>query len=307
MKHKKKVLALTIGISLLIGGCGVSESGNNQNGDSNSAEGKQEENRYVSVQDYTGQGYDLNGGEQTGKIAEAHREEIDQAVKTFFMEEYKTEVTVHNLVGAQGGATVFVESKGEPHFHTYAIIPIQDDKPVLEGVWSQEGQVEQAIQTGLYRMVNEKAFNQLDKYLEDLVQNKPVVGKTEEAIENTGAVGLMTPYYYADVAGDSLKHLYNAYMNNPQITKEELQSVYQPDFVEAEKIFITIQLFMEEKQAHPDEKIFEEICNYLEEASTIPRGSYFVLLNDNRILKSSGKGDKDNTLERTLPDQIIKK
>ncbi|MFD2924024.1 DUF1672 family protein [Halobacillus naozhouensis] len=306
MKHKKKVMALTIGISLLIGGCGVSESGNNQNGDSNSAEGKQEENRYVSVQNYTGQGYDLNGGEQTDKIAEAHREEIDKAVKTFFMEEYKTDVTVHNVVGAQGGATVFVESKGEPHFHTYAIVPIEDEKPVLEGVWSQEGQVEQAIQTGLYRMVNEKAFNQLDKYLEDLVQNQQVVGKTEEAIENTGAVGLMTPYYYADIAGDSLKHLYTAYMGNPQITKEELQSVYQPDIVEAEKIFITIQLFMEEKQAQPDEKIFEEICTYLEKATNIPKGAYAVFLNDNSITKTSGKGIKDNSLERGIPNQIIK-
>ncbi|WP_163530084.1 DUF1672 family protein [Halobacillus ihumii] len=183
---------------------------------------------------------------------------------------------------------------------------MQDEKPVLEGVWSQEGQVEQAIQTSLYRMVNEEAFNQLDKYLEEVVQNKPVVGKTEEAIENTGAVGLMTPYYYADVAGDSLKHLYNAYMDKPQITKEELQEVYQPDIVEPEKIFITIQLFMEEKQAQPDEKIFEEICKHIEKSTEFPSGSYGIFLNDNMISKSSGNGNKDNTLERGLVDPIIK-
>ncbi|UOQ94675.1 DUF1672 domain-containing protein [Halobacillus shinanisalinarum] len=307
MKHKKKIMALTIGISLLIGGCGVSESNNDQNGDSNSAEETQKGSTYVSVQDYKGQGYDLNGGEETDKIAEAHREEVDKAVEEFFLNEYKTEVTVHNLIGAKDGATVFVESKGAPHFYTYAIIPIKNEQPLLDGVWSQEGQVEQAIQTGLYRIVNEEAFNQLDKYLENLVRNKPVVGKTEEAIENTGAVGLMTPYYYADVAGDSLKHLYEAYMDNPQITNEELQSVYQPDTVEPEKIFITIQLFMEKKQVQPDKKLFEEICKHIEEAADFPSGSYGIFLNDNKISKSSGKGSKDNTLEKGLVDPIIKK
>ncbi len=71
------------------------------------------------------------------------------------MEKYKTEVIVHNMVGAVDGATVFVESVGEPHFYTYAIVPIDVDQKEVnsENVWSQEGQVENAIITGIFAMI----------------------------------------------------------------------------------------------------------------------------------------------------------
>ncbi|MDQ0233676.1 hypothetical protein J2S19_005033, partial [Metabacillus malikii] len=41
---------------------------------------------------------------------------------------YKTEVKVHNVVGSQDAATVFVESVGEPHFYTYAVVPIENKR-----------------------------------------------------------------------------------------------------------------------------------------------------------------------------------
>lgn len=121
---------------------------------------------YVSVQDYTGQGYRLPNGNETDKIAEAHRDEVDKAAKKFFLDKYETKVKIHNIVGNKDGATVFVESIGEPHFHSYAIVPIDiDNKHIMvNDVWSQEGQVEDAIMVSIFSMIFDKELAKLNHY-----------------------------------------------------------------------------------------------------------------------------------------------
>ncbi|UAC48162.1 DUF1672 domain-containing protein [Bacillus aquiflavi] len=134
MKHKKKILTFSVGMSLLLGGCFNMDNTNHKTNKAKNEQTKEtpEEKyareHYVPVQEYTGQGYTLRNGEKTDKIAKAHRDEIDKAVKKFFLDNYKTEVIVHNVVGAVDGASVFVESVGEPHFYTYAIVPIDIDE-----------------------------------------------------------------------------------------------------------------------------------------------------------------------------------
>ena len=99
---------------------------------------------FVRIQDYTGEGYKLRDSRpETGKLAEEHREEIEEAVQQFFLNNYKTEVIVHNMVGAVDGASVFVESVGEPHFYTFAIVAIDvKNKTVeLDTIRSQEGKL----------------------------------------------------------------------------------------------------------------------------------------------------------------------
>ncbi|WP_163530082.1 DUF1672 family protein [Halobacillus ihumii] len=308
MKHKKKVLTLTIGISLLIGGCGVSESGNNQNGDNNSTEGEQNKNIYASVQDYTGQGYALDSGEKTDKIAEKHREEIDKAIKEFFMEKYKTEVKVHNIVGAVDGASVFVESIGEPHLYTFAIVPIDlDTKEVLtEQIWTREGQVEGAIKSGLYAMVFEKKVKNLDKYLEKFTSKHPITGVREEKNENVGGVGYMTPYYYITMFGEAFDPLYKMYLENPDRSKEEWKSALDLKNFDPNGYNIAIQLYMEKPNVDPSKDIFNQLVTDLENMNNLPPAAYGVYLNDNRIHKESGSGTQDNTLERSVPNMIIK-
>ena len=48
-----------------------------------------------------------NSGKETRHIAASHQEEIQMAVKAFFLDTYKTEVMVHNIIGAVDGASVF--------------------------------------------------------------------------------------------------------------------------------------------------------------------------------------------------------
>ncbi|MCY7791398.1 DUF1672 family protein [Bacillus haynesii] len=107
----KKIITLSIGIPMLLGGCMNLDLGNHdKNGDKTEANNNQEEynQNLIRVQDYTGQGYALDGGQATAKIAEAHHEEIEKAVKAFCLDKYKTKVKVHNIVGALNAASVFV-------------------------------------------------------------------------------------------------------------------------------------------------------------------------------------------------------
>ncbi len=305
LKHRNKILIFSLGLSILLVGC--SNMGkSNDNNDKNIAK----EEKYVSVQEYTGQGYELNNGEETDKIAEAHREEIDKAVKAFFLEKYKTEVKVHNVVGAAEGASVFVESVGEPHFYTYAIVPIDvKEKEVLtEKVWSKEEQVEDAIKGGLYALLFEEEFNTLDEYLKTFSKKNDVVGKREESLENVGGTGYMTPYYYitTSINDDAIKPVYELYLKNPTVNKNALKKAYNNSAFSEENFKITIQLFMEDKEMAPSEKIFNQVCDDLEKMNTIPKGSYSVVVNDNRVDKTTDTGYKDNSLKRAYPNYILK-
>ncbi|MFC4619209.1 DUF1672 family protein [Camelliibacillus cellulosilyticus] len=269
--------------------------------------GKSNDSNYISVQDYTGQGYELPGGKANDKIAKAHKDEIDKAVKKFFLDKYKTEVKVHSIVGNKDGATVFVESIGEPHFHTYVIVPIDagNKKVLADEVWAQEGAVEGAIESGLYQMINKSAFDNLDQYFKELVSNYPVVGETKKSIERTGATGYMTPYYYINIFDRKMDVVYNYYKDHPQADATQLKSVFENYNIDPEKIFITIQLYMKDPEAQPSKKIFNTICDQIRNNKKLPKGLYRVVLHDNRIGKKSGSGNKDNSLILHNKDKIL--
>ncbi|MBO0589194.1 DUF1672 family protein [Sporosarcina sp. E16_8] len=268
-----------------------------------------ETENFVRIQDYTGEGYKLRDSRpETGQLAEENREEIEGAVKRFFISNYKTEVIVHNIVGAVDGASVFVESVGVPHFYTFAIVPIDvENKTVkLDTIRSQEGQVEEAIQGGLYAMAFEDKFRKLDKYLENVVETSPVVGTPIEAIENVMATGFSTPYYYVTTFDDIFDELYQVYLANPQITKKELTEFFNENSFNPKNLAITIEFYSKNAIEQPNKEVFNKIVMEIEQMEDIPRGEYSIYLNDNFIDKRRGIGNKDNTLERTTPDKILK-
>ncbi|WP_236693879.1 DUF1672 family protein [Sporosarcina globispora] len=261
----------------------------------------------VSVQDYTGEGYALPYGKETDKIADENLDQIEKAAIKFFQEKYKTDIMVHNVVGAKDEATVFVESKGEPHFYTYAVVPIDEleKKVMTEKIWADEFQVENAIKGGLYGMIFKEEFKQLDDYLDSLAAEGQVTGKTKEAIQNVGGKGFSTPYYFISIADETaIQPVYELFMKNPDESAENLRKAFEDNSFSAENLFINIQLFMADTNAKPDKKLFDQIIKDLEEMTSIPRGSYSFVLNDNFIDKQSSSGMKDNSLD--LLDDIIK-
>ncbi|WP_394581144.1 DUF1672 domain-containing protein [Cytobacillus firmus] len=268
------------------------------------------EETMVSVQDYTGEGYALPYGKETDKIADDHLAQIEEAALNFFKEKYKTDVTVHNVVGAKDGATVFVESKGEPHFYTYAVVPIDEleKKVMTEKIWADEFQVENAIKGGLYHMIFNEEFKKLDNYLESVAADGQVTGKTKEALQNVGGQGFMAPYYFISMTDEELaiKPVYDLFINNPDESVKNLRNAYDETQFNPENFFINIQYFMADEESEPNKEIFNGIVKELEEMTSIPNGSYSVFLNDNFIDKKSADGTKDNSLEQSFPDYIIK-
>src|SRR5690625_4037348 len=223
----KKILIPFMLLIIVIGGCSAindsnqSEKNNSINANNEEENEKYDPNHYAPIQEYTGEGYALEGAcEETGEIVNEHREEVEKAVEDFFENEYKTEIKVHNIVSAKDGVSVFVESIGEPHFYSFAIVPvdIKNKEVKTDQVWSQEGQVEGALRGSLYVMAFEEEFAKLDDYLASVEERFPVVGMNIEVAENTQGNGYNTPYYFPKALFDPM---YEFYLENPTITKGE--------------------------------------------------------------------------------------
>ncbi|WP_299744527.1 DUF1672 family protein [uncultured Rossellomorea sp.] len=304
MNRKNKWIIYGIGLSLLLGGCMNMDNANGNGVDEKESAQNEVAAQYERVQDYKGEGYTLNNGEENGKIAEAKREEVEKAVKEFFLEKYKTEVKVHNLVGNVDGVTVFVESTGPVHFYSYAIVPInQKTKEIIsEEVRSQEDVVEEGIREGLYRLIFEDEFINLDNYLDGVVSEKEVVGRTVESLQNVGGSGFMTPYYsITSFNGDeAIQPVYDLYMENSNTNIEDLKNAFDKKSFDEQYININIILFMKEDKVSPSKSILDKVSNDLEKLNSIPNGTYQIIINDNGVHKESSEGYKDNSIKTEL-------
>jgi hypothetical protein len=280
----------------------------NENNTGNNEMNAYEKENYVPIQEYTGEGFTLrNANPKTGKIAEENREEVVTAVEDFFLNKYKTEVKVHNIVSANDGVSVFVESIGEPHFYSFAIVPVdvKNRKVKTDRVWSQEGQVEGAISGGLLVMAFEKEFAKLDAHLESIEDKHPVVGMNIEVAANVKGNGYRTPYYFVTTG---LRSLLEMYLDNPAITKEELREFLNKEDHDYSKINgISIRFYMEEPGVEPNVEIYDLIYADIESLEGIPGGRYTIILNDNYIDRQHAIGEKDNTIDKTERDGIQKR
>ncbi|WP_406686149.1 DUF1672 family protein [Rossellomorea vietnamensis] len=293
MVRQNKSIKYVMGISLLLGGCM-----------NHSSTPKEMENQFERVQDYKGEGYRLTNGAANDKVAEANRGEVEKAVKAFFMKNYETEVKIHNLVGNKDGVTVFVESTGPVRFYTYAIVPFHQgtDRISVGVVRTQEGEVERGIREGLYRLIFEEEFKKLDSYLESVVSEEKVVGRTVESLQNVGGSGYMTPYYFMSSlnSDEAIKPVYELYMKDHQTSIETMKQAYDGSLFQADNLRINIMLFMEEEDVQPSEKVMERIARDIKERIDFPKGTYRVAINDNGVHKESFEGFKDNSIEQEV-------
>ncbi|MGM0842236.1 MAG: DUF1672 family protein [Bacillota bacterium] len=299
MRNQFKFIICFAGVSLVLAGClGIGEKDDNE----------PYKDTFVRVQDYKGEGYVLRGGEEADQIAEAHRDEVIGAVKNFFRETYKTDVKVQNIVGNVDGATVFVESTGPVHFYTTAIIPIDlgEEGIMVNQVYTMDGEVESAIRGGLYHLMFEEEFTELDRYLDRVVTENEVVGKTMESIENVGGTGYMTPYYFLTTSSSdkAILPVYDAYMKNPDTPVSELKEQFVREEFSVKYLKINLMLFMEEMNVEPDDRLFHQIAQDLKGMTMIPKGSYSLTVNDNLINEKVDDGYKDNSLRIGAPDYI---
>jgi len=288
-------------VILILGGCSLlNESKQNNEKDNTNAD-----DVYVPVQEYTGEEYALPNGKKTGKIANENRDVIEKAIKEFFIEEYKTEVKVHNIVGNVDGATVFVESIGEPHFYTYAIIPIdkKSETIITDAIWTQEGAVEDAIMTGIYVLGEEEKFQNLTNYLKDFSQENGLTGLNKKAV-TAGARRFSNEFYFISIRDDApFQNVLELYFEDSNRTREEWQSIFELEAISPLSIMIVINLYMANKDDEPDEAIFNTLLKDIEKLENIPKGYYSIALHDNYIHKTRAIGNKENSLKR---DTLLK-
>lgn len=273
----------------------------------NTAETKEDE-YYARVQDYTGEEYTLPDGKETGRIANDNKEIVEAAIKDFFLENYKTEVIVHNIVGNVDGATVFVESVGEPNFYSTAIIPIdvQNEKILTDQVWSLEGEVERGIITGLYALAYQEEFANLDQLLTGLAGAYGFTSKTIEAIENTSAAGYERVYYFVTGSRYQLEEIWKTYLEEPDMTHSDWREMFEALEFDPDAIGFGLHLFMADENVEPSQEVMDAVVEAIEEADDIPNGSYGIHLHDNRINKRVAGGNKENSISHSYPDYIIK-
>ncbi|UTE71808.1 DUF1672 domain-containing protein [Rossellomorea marisflavi] len=312
MKRKRILFACGISILLIGGGCSNIDMGTkseSQKTDTKQDESNRPKDMYESVLTYTGDGYDLPGGEENEEIAKEHKDEVIKATKDYLKKEYNTDVEVHNIAGNQDGVTVFYESVGNIHFYSTAIVPIdtQNKKILTDQVWTLEGRVETAIKGALYAYIMDNEFEVLDDLLESIGKNNHIVGRLEESLENTGGNGYMTPYYFVVVRDDeAMTPVYNLYMKKPSASRQELAAEYLPSKFDSEKIGFSVQFFMKDQKSKPDKNVLDLIVNEIKRNDGVPKGHYEVRLHDNYVIKSKSEGFKDHSLERAYPDEIIK-
>ncbi|MCR2846409.1 DUF1672 family protein [Heyndrickxia coagulans] len=277
---------------LLLGGCSLMP---------NKADEKKqaEASAYIPVQDYTGQGYSFDNGEETGEFAKQHRNEIIEKVKQYFKQKYHLDITVHQIYGATDAAVVFAESKKDPKFHTSVIVGIDLENKKIGDVGAYEGSVEGAITTGLYVMAYEKEFQKLDDFCTAITKEYPVIGRTKEAVDNTVDSGYATPYYYLNTTHLEFLNSYKSFLNNPKINGQSLKKLIEDQKFISDNMIIEMTFYMRKKHENPDRTPVDKIKDELKKQKDFPPGEYSISVNSNDILMRTGteKEYKDSDKE----------
>ncbi len=306
MKNHIKLVACIISSAHLLGGCFGADQGQMSSQKQDSLD--RPEDQYESVLTYSGDGYDLPGGEENEKIAKENKDAVVKATKDYLKKEYNIDVEVHNMVGNKDGVTVFFETTGRLHFYSYVIVPIdqKNERINSDNVWTAEGKIESALRGALYAYIHEDEFKELDKGIESLVKTYDIVGRSLESLKHVGGFGYTTPLYHVTSTNLDLaiKPVYDLYLENPKATKDELAEAYDPNKFDPKYVFVTIQCYMKNETAEPDQEAFDEIEEFVKNNQMLPLGTYEIFLNDGYVHKETGTGLKKNSIRHSTP--IIK-
>ncbi|EIT84284.1 lipoprotein [Fictibacillus macauensis ZFHKF-1] len=285
-----KYAFLMMSIVLVLAGCG----------------GKSEQtvSPYIPVQDYTGQGYELHNGEEYVEFAKEHRAEVEKLVKAHFRTKYKTDVIVHNVVGAQDAVVAKVEAVEEPKYHTFVILPI-DSNALTGKVMEDQGVVDGAITTSLYGQAYHKEFKVLDDFCEKIGKKYPVIGMSQKAINNTTSLGINTPFYYVSTLDVFFPEAYKLYRKNGKVTNKELDTYIRHKKKEKESISIALTFYMKKRFGNPDATILKEVIKEFKQTKGFPPGNYNIFINSNEIQKATTSEKSTKSTNDTLGNEIV--
>ncbi|MBC1546943.1 DUF1672 family protein [Listeria sp. FSL L7-1435] len=281
---KKKIMVL-LACLLLLGGCfNMNEK----------TEQEKAQEGTTPVQDYVGQGYSFVDGNKSAERVKEHEEEIKQEAINYMKTKYKTEVKVNNVVPARNGAVVIVESEAPIQFTTSVVVKfLLNKKDEIGSGTSDEGAVEQAIVGGLYAKAYEEEFEHLDEVAEKLARKNDLEGFTQEALDKTSPSGHQGKYYFITAINDDYLGVYNAYLNNTQISSNELQALFVKDDPTSKNMTIVMNYFSKEDKL-PKQAVVDSLAEQFRKESNLPRGFYPINLFKNFIVNRVGLPDGEH-------------
>ncbi|MBC1544890.1 DUF1672 family protein [Listeria cossartiae] len=281
---KKKIMVL-LACLLLLGGCfNMNEK----------TEKEKAQEGTTPVQDYVGQGYSFVDGNKSAERVKEHEEEIKQEAINYMKTKYKTDVKVNNVVPARNGAVVIVESDAPIQFTTSVVVKfLLNKKDEIGSGTSDEGAVEQAIVGGLYAKAYEEEFEHLDEVAEKLARKNDLEGFTQEALDKTSPSGHQGKYYFITAINDDYLGVYNAYLNNTQISSNELQALFVKDDPTSKNMTIVMNYFSKEDKL-PKQAVVDSLAEQFRKESNLPRGFYPINLFKNFIVNRVGLPDGEH-------------
>ncbi|HCW3280481.1 TPA: DUF1672 family protein [Listeria monocytogenes] len=280
---KKKIIGLLASL-LLLGGC--------FNMNEKTEQGKAQEGT-TPVQDYVGQGFSFVDGEKSAERVKKDEEKIKQEAINYMKNTYKTDVKVNNVVPARNAAVVMVESEEPIQFHTYVIVGLILNKDEVGNARSDEGEVEKAIVGGLYAKAYEEEFKNLDVFAEKIAKENNLLGMRAEAIDKTASDGYTSNYYFLSIFALDYPSVYNAYLENPKISAEELKKLFEKDDSTSKNISIPMKFFVRGNKL-PEQGIADNLANEIKQEEGIPKGRYAVLIYKNFIVDRVGLPDGES-------------
>ncbi|MBC1648122.1 DUF1672 family protein [Listeria welshimeri] len=280
---KKKIIGLLASL-LLLGGCfNLNEK----------TEQEKAQEGTTPVQDYVGQGFSFVDGDKSEELVKRDEEKIKQEAINYVKNTYKTDVKVNNVVPARNAAVVMVECEEPIQFHTSVIMGESINK---KGEWSarsNEGEVEQAIVSGLYEKAYETEFRNLDKFTEKLAKENDLLGLRDEAIEKTSSSGYTSNHYFISASSLSFPSVYQAYIENQRIAADELKLLFAKDDPERNILSIPMEFYSKEDKL-PDQEIADNLAERLKQEEGLPKGNYMVTVYKNFIVNRVGLPDGEN-------------
>ncbi|MBC1550522.1 DUF1672 family protein [Listeria sp. FSL L7-1434] len=279
---KKKIMILLV--CLLLGGC------SNIN---KKTEQKKAQEGTTPVQDYVGQGLSFVDGNKSAERVKEHEEEIKQEAINYMKNTYKTDVKVNNVVPARNAAVVMVESEEPIQFHTYVIVGLILNKDEVGNARSDEGEVEKAIVGGLYAKAYEEEFKNLDVFAEKIAKENNLLGMRAEAIDKTASDGYTSNYYFLSIFALDYPSVYNAYLENPKISAEELKKLFEKDDPTSKNISIPMKFFVRGNKL-TEQGVADDLANEIKQEEGIPKGRYAVLIYKNFIVNRVGLPDGES-------------
>ncbi len=283
----KKIAISIIGLSILLGGCSFM-------GQSDEKEKKTDDGT-TPVAEYEGQGFRLVDGDKSKPIVEKNEAEIKKRAIAYMKDTYKTNVKVNNVVPARDAAVVKVEAEEPIKFHTSVIVGLDMQKKELDppgSVYSQEGEVESAIVSGLYAKAYEEEFKRLDLFAEKEAEKYNLQGLNQKTIDKTQSSGYQQSYYFipTSIAFDDA---YNAYISNPKINQAEIRKLFLKEDKNFKNVHVALQ-FYSKSSGLPKQEKADKIAEDLKKETGLPKAVYTIDIYKNFIVNRVGLPDGEN-------------